>query len=58
MTNEFFVIDSRCGIPSQYPSNYVAETSDAYQDYANINILWASLIIEECTRLGLTVRIL
>ncbi|XP_074383455.1 protein PHYLLO, chloroplastic isoform X2 [Apium graveolens] len=39
---------------NMYPSNYVAVTSDAYQDYANINTLWASLIVEECTRLGLT----
>lgn len=37
-----------------YPSNYVAKMSNAYHDYANINILWASLIIEECSRLGLT----
>ncbi|XP_017218695.1 protein PHYLLO, chloroplastic isoform X10 [Daucus carota subsp. sativus] len=39
---------------NMYPSNYVAKTSNAFQDYANINTLWASLIIEECSRLGLT----
>lgn len=31
--------------------------SKAVRDYANINTLWASLIIEECSRLGLTVRL-
>lgn len=27
------------------------------EDWANINTVWASLIIEECSRLGLTVRL-
>lgn len=27
-------------------------------DHANINALWASMLIEECTRLGLTVNLI
>lgn len=57
MTEMRFCIYLQYGILFQYPSNYVADTSNAYQDYVNINTLWASLIIEECCRLGLTVRL-
>lgn len=32
-----------------------AEVSNLLKDQANINAVWASAIIEECTRLGLTV---
>ncbi|KAK2976386.1 hypothetical protein RJ640_008096 [Escallonia rubra] len=39
----------------QYELDHVGEiTYLSVQDYANINTLWASLIIEECSRLGLT----
>ncbi|KAJ8774552.1 hypothetical protein K2173_016998 [Erythroxylum novogranatense] len=34
--------------------DHASEKSCSLQDQANVNILWASLIVEECTRLGLT----
>ncbi|XP_009127684.1 protein PHYLLO, chloroplastic isoform X1 [Brassica rapa] len=34
--------------------NQEAEVSNSLKDQANINAVWASAIIEECTRLGLT----
>lgn len=38
-----------------YQLNQEAEVSSFLKDEANINAVWASAIIEECTRLGLTV---
>ncbi|XP_022776671.1 protein PHYLLO, chloroplastic isoform X13 [Durio zibethinus] len=32
----------------------VSEMTYCIQDHANINVVWASIIIEECSRLGLT----
>ncbi|KAK3004036.1 hypothetical protein RJ639_019334 [Escallonia herrerae] len=46
---------SGCMSLFQYELDHVGEnTYLSVQDYANINTLWASLIIEECSRLGLT----
>ncbi|XP_019053464.1 PREDICTED: protein PHYLLO, chloroplastic isoform X2 [Nelumbo nucifera] len=39
---------------TNYMNDASSHLSFSVQDYANINALWASLIIEECTRLGLT----
>ena len=41
-----------------YQLDHSSERSFSSQGYANINALWASLIIEECTRLDLTVRVI
>lgn len=38
-----------------YQLSQEAEVSTLLKDEANINAVWASAIIEECTRLGLTV---
>ncbi|TYK09049.1 protein PHYLLO [Cucumis melo var. makuwa] len=34
--------------------DHINETGHSEQQHANINALWASLIVEECSRLGLT----
>ncbi|XP_022149055.1 protein PHYLLO, chloroplastic isoform X2 [Momordica charantia] len=34
--------------------DHISETRHSEQEHANINALWASLIVEECSRLGLT----
>uniref|UniRef100_A0A0A0KQZ1 Mandelate racemase/muconate lactonizing enzyme C-terminal domain-containing protein n=1 Tax=Cucumis sativus TaxID=3659 RepID=A0A0A0KQZ1_CUCSA len=34
--------------------DHINETGHSEQEHANINALWASLIVEECSRLGLT----
>lgn len=40
-----------------YQWDHTSEMCYSTQDCANINTVWASLIIEECSRLGLTVRL-
>lgn len=35
--------------------DHASEMAYTIQDRANINAVWASLIVEECFRLGLTV---
>ncbi|KAM7464415.1 hypothetical protein LguiA_032536 [Lonicera macranthoides] len=39
---------------SEYQLENVDERSHSMRNYGNINTLWASLIVEECSRLGLT----
>ena len=39
-----------------YQLDHTSEMCYSARDCANINTVWASLIIEECSRLGLTVR--
>lgn len=43
-------------MPCDYQLDDSIVTSSILQDCANINSVWASLIVEECSRLGLTVR--
>lgn len=40
-----------------YQLDHAGEMTSSLQDHVNINSLWASLIVEECSRLGLTVRL-
>ncbi|XVE74433.1 hypothetical protein DITRI_Ditri12bG0017000 [Diplodiscus trichospermus] len=37
--------------------DHASEMTYSIQDHPNINVVWASLIVEECSRLGLTVRL-
>lgn len=46
-----FILFYLCG----YQLSQESEVSKLLKDEANINAVWASAIIEECTRLGLTV---
>lgn len=39
-----------------YQLDHSIEFSHSLNESANINAVWASLLVEECTRLGLTVR--
>jgi len=39
-----------------YQLVHANELSYSLKESANINAVWASLIVEECTRLGLMVR--
>jgi len=39
-----------------YQLDHANELSHSLKESANINAVWASLIVEECTRLGLMVR--
>ncbi|XP_050226145.1 protein PHYLLO, chloroplastic isoform X2 [Mercurialis annua] len=49
----YFRLSPTIGI-SNNMLGHASETSHSWNDYANINALWASLIVEECSRLGLT----
>jgi isochorismate synthase/2-succinyl-5-enolpyruvyl-6-hydroxy-3-cyclohexene-1-carboxylate synthase/2-succinyl-6-hydroxy-2,4-cyclohexadiene-1-carboxylate synthase/O-succinylbenzoate synthase len=39
-----------------YQLDHATELSHSLIESANINAVWASLLVEECARLGLTVR--
>eukprot|EP00257_Ricinus_communis_P024903 XP_025012317.1 protein PHYLLO, chloroplastic isoform X2 [Ricinus communis] len=49
----FFRLSPTIGV-SNNMLDHVGGTNYSWQDYANINAVWASLIVEECSRLGLT----
>ncbi|XP_065879910.1 protein PHYLLO, chloroplastic isoform X2 [Euphorbia lathyris] len=52
--NQFYFRHSPTFIASSNMMDHAGETSRSLQDCTNINAVWAFLIVEECSRLGLT----